>query len=360
MAGFDLDATIARVTPPLVSARAAAAARQATLTKPPGSLGRLEELSVWLAEVRDRARPRIEQPTLILAAADHGIARRGVSAYPPDVTAQMVANFAAGGAAVNVLARGAGVRVQVVNAGIAAPLPPLSGVVDRSHGSGTADFSTRPAMTIAAARSCVEVGITQATAAIDDGADLLLVGEMGIGNTSAAAAIAAVYTGLPVAAVTGRGTGVSDDRYAQKVALIEQALALHRPDPTDPLGVLAAVGGFEIGVLCGVMLGAAAWRAPTVLDGFITTASALLAVALCPEVGAWLLASHRSVEVGHAAALDVLGLEPLLDLRMRLGEGTGAVLAVPILRSAAAILDEMATFAEAGVSGADDAVSPGE
>jgi nicotinate-nucleotide--dimethylbenzimidazole phosphoribosyltransferase len=346
--------TIARIGPPSEAARRAARARQETLTKPPGSLGRLEELAVWLAGVRDEARPQVRAPVVVLAAADHGVARQGVSAYPSEVTGQMVANFVRGGAAVNVLARAAGARVIVVDAGVAALPGGLTGVLRRPHGPGTADMSTGPAMTRAVAEACVIAGIDIAMEALAAGADLLAAGEMGIGNTTAAAAITAVYTGLPAEAVTGRGTGVSDDRYRHKVSVVRRALNLHRPDPADPLGVLAAVGGFEIGVLVGVMLAGAGGRVPVLVDGFITTAAALLAVALCPAVRDFLLAAHRSAETGHGAALDALGLTPLLDLGLRLGEGTGALLALPLLDAAARLLDEMATFAEAGVSGTDE------
>jgi len=350
-----IDETIARIGPPSDASRQAARDRQAALTKPPGSLGRLEELAVWLAGVRGQDRPKVQAPVLVLAAADHGVARQGVSAYPSEVTAQMVANFDRGGAAVNVLARGAGARVIVVDAGVAALPDGLRSIVRRPHGAGTADFTLGPAMPRAVAESCVVTGIDVAMEALAAGADLLAVGEMGIGNTTTAAAITAVYTGLPADAVTGRGTGVTDERYQHKVEVVRRALTLHRPDAADALGVLAAVGGFEIGVLAGVMLAAAAQRVPVILDGFITTAAALLAVALCPEARGYLLASHRSAEAGHGAALDVLGLEPLLDLGLRLGEGSGALLALPLVTAAARLLDEMATFAEAGVSGADDA-----
>ena len=347
-----LERTVRRIAPPDEGAREAARGRQAQLTKPPGSLGRLEDLSIWLAGVRGEARTRLRRPVLILAAADHGVARRGVSAYPSEVTAQMVANFAAGGAAANVLARQAGARVVIVDAGVAIPLGDLPGVLRRSHGVGTADLSAGPTMSRETAIACIETGIELAEASVLDGADLLALGEMGIGNTTAAAAMTAAFTGLPAEAVTGRGTGVTDERHAYKVAVIRDALALHRPDPMDSIGVLAAVGGFEIGVLGGAMLAAAAARVPVVLDGFITTAAALVATGLAPELRHYLLASHRSAEIGHGAALDLLGLVPLLDLGLRLGEGTGALLALPILDAAARLLDEMATFADAGVSGA--------
>lgn len=348
-----ITATADAIRSPSAQVRAAALARQATLTKPPGSLGRLEELSAWLASVQGQERPDIQRPVVLLIAADHGVARRGVSAYPSEVTAQMVANFLAGGAAVNVLAREVGASVVVVDAGVAAPLPQSPTLLNRSHGPGTVDMTVGSAMARDVALACIADGIALAEAAIDEGADLILLGEMGIGNTTAAAAITSVYTGLPVRHVTGRGTGLDDAGFEAKVNLLEVALTLHAPDPADPVGALAAVGGFEIAMLAGVVVGSAARRVPVVLDGFITTAAALVADALAPELRGWLLAAHQSVERGHAAALHHLGLTPLLNLDLRLGEGTGALLAVPLLRAAARLLNEMATFSEAGVSQAD-------
>jgi nicotinate-nucleotide--dimethylbenzimidazole phosphoribosyltransferase len=337
------------------AAEHAARARQARLTKPPGSLGRLEELSVWLAGVRGHPRPRVEQPAIVVAAADHGVARSGVSAYPPEVTAQMVVNFLAGGAAINVLARQAGARLVVVDAGVATALPAHPALVSRRQGPGTRDISAGPAMSREQARGVIEAGIALVQELTAEGIDAIGVGDMGIGNTTPSAALVAAVTGLPARQVTGLGTGVTPERHAHKIAVVERALAINQPDPADGLGLLASVGGFEIGLLAGVMLGAAAHRVPVVLDGFITTAAALVARALCPDVAGCMLASHRSVELGHTAALDLLGLEPLLDLRLRLGEGSGAALALPMLRAAAAVLDEMATFDDAGVSDSDEA-----
>lgn len=350
-----LDTTIARITPLDDRAMAAARARQLQLTKPPGSLGRLEDLSMWLAGVRAAERPRVTAPVVVVAAADHGVAAAGVSAYPQAVTAQMVRNFLNGGAAINVLARQAGARVVVVDAGVLTDPGPHPELVSRRAGAGTADMCSGPAMAREVARRVVEDGIALALELAEQGCDALAVGDMGIGNTTAAAAVTAAITGQPPSAVTGLGTGITPERREHKVRVIEQALAVNRPDPADGLGVLAAVGGFEIGLLAGVILGGAARRLPVVVDGFITTAAALIAHALAPGATAYMLAAHRSVEMGHAAALAHLGLEPLLDLRLRLGEGTGAALALPILRAAAAVLDEMATFAEAGVSDSDEA-----
>ncbi|MFN8516767.1 MAG: nicotinate-nucleotide--dimethylbenzimidazole phosphoribosyltransferase [Chloroflexia bacterium] len=342
--------TVAAIGPLDAGAMAAATARQGQLTKPAGSLGRLEALSIQLAGITGRARPRFAQPAVIVMAGDHGVARRGVSAYPQAVTAQMVANFLAGGAAINVLARQVGARVVVVDAGVAAELPPHPELRARKVAPGTRDFAEGPAMTREEAVRAVAAGIEVVGATIDEGADLIGTGEMGIGNTTAASAIVAAITGRPVAEVTGRGTGVDDEGWRRKVAVIAGALALHRPDPGDPLGVLAAIGGFEIGGLAGVMLGAAARRVPVVLDGFIAGAAALVACGLAPALAPRLVAAHRSVEIGHGAALAHLGLVPLLDLDLRLGEGTGAALGMGLCAAACALLDEMATFGEAGVS----------
>ena len=336
------------------AARGAAIARQAELTKPAGSLGRLESLSIQLAGITGLLRPPTARRAVIVMAADHGIAREGVSAYPSEVTAQMVLNFAHGGAAVNVLARQAGARVVVVDMGVATRLPPLDGVLTRRIADGTRSFLREPAMDREQAEAAVLAGIAVVTAEIDAGLDLVATGDMGIGNTTASAAITAVITGRPPAEVTGRGTGLDDAALAAKVAVIERALALHRPDPADAIGVLAAVGGFEIGGLAGVMIGAAARRVPVIVDGFISGAAALIATGIEPAVRPYLVAGHRSVEAGHAAVLRHLELEPVLDLDLRLGEGTGAVLAFGIVEAAVRILDEMATFADAGVSSKEE------
>ncbi len=347
-----IEATIAAIPALDAAALAAATARQGRLTKPPGSLGRLETLAIQIAGITGQPRPRLARPAVIVLAADHGVARRGVSAYPQSVTAQMVANFLAGGAAINVLARQIGARIVVVDMGVAAELAPHPELLSRQIAPGTQDFAERPAMTRAEAERAVATGIAVVAATIDAGdagADLIGTGEMGIGNTTAASAIVAALTGQPVAAVTGRGTGVDDAGLRRKVAVIEGALALHRPDPADALDVLAKVGGFEIGGLVGVLLGAAARRVPVVLDGFIAGAAALLACRLAPALAPHLIAAHRSVEVGHGAALAHLRLTPLLDLDLRLGEGSGAALGMGLCRAACALLDEMATFGEAGV-----------
>jgi nicotinate-nucleotide--dimethylbenzimidazole phosphoribosyltransferase len=345
-----LDDTIAQITALDAAAMAAAGARQAQLTKPAGSLGRLEELAVQIAGITGQPRPSIQQPVVIVMAADHGVARQRVSAYSAEVTPQMVANFLHGGAAINVLARHVGVQIRIVDMGVGSAIAPHPALIDRKIAFGTHDFSIEPAMTRAQALQALESGIALAIDTIANGADLLATGDMGIGNSTPSSAIVAAITGQPVASVTGRGTGVDDAGLARKIAVIEAALALHTPRSTDALDVLAKVGGFEIGGLAGVMLGAAAKRVPVVIDGFISGAAALIATTLAPALRHYLIAGHRSVERGHAAVFAQLDLEPLLDLGMRLGEGTGAVLAQSLCVVACKTLHEMATFGEAGVS----------
>ena len=339
------------VIPPIdTAAEGQARARQDSLTKPPGSLGRLEALSIQLAGITGAARPSVARKAVIVMAGDHGVTAEGVSAYPAAVTPQMVLNFAQGGAAINVLARQAGARVVVVDVGVAADLGAPPGVLVRKVALGTANMAQGPAMTRAQAEAAVQVGLEVVAGEIERGLDLVATGDMGIGNTTASSAIVAAITGRLAALVTGRGTGVDDAGLARKIATIERALAVNRPDPHDALDVLGKVGGLEIGGLAGVMIGAAARRVPVVVDGFISGAAALIAVGLCPDVRPYLIAGHQSVELGHRVMLDHLGLQPLLALDLRLGEGTGAVLAFHLVEAAARILNEMATFAEAGVS----------
>jgi nicotinate-nucleotide--dimethylbenzimidazole phosphoribosyltransferase len=330
-----------------------AAARAAQLlldakTKPRGSLGRLEELACRLAAIYRSPQPSLPRKVVVVMAADHGVAAEGVSAYPAEVTAQMVRNFATGGAAVCVLARQAGAALRIVDMGTTGVAS--AHVLDRRLGPGTANFTRGPAMSRATAGRALDIGMRLSDELADEGFGLLAVGEMGIGNTTAASALTAVLTGRPVAKVTGRGTGIDEAAWRHKVVVIERALAVNRPDAADPLGTLAQVGGFEIAGLTGLMLGAAARGLPVLLDGFITGAAALAAAQLCPAVRAYLIASHRSVEPGHRLILDELGLRPLLDLDMRLGEGTGAVLAMHLAEAALRILSEMATFTAAGVT----------
>ncbi len=322
-----------------------------SLTKPPGSLGRLEELARRLAVIRGGTPPRVEHPVIFTFAADHGVAAEGVSAYPQSVTAQMVENFLRGGAAVNVLARDARARVVVADFGVANPVAQSEGLIECRLGPGTASMVRGPAMTREQALEALDVGARLAETAIGEGADLLGTGEMGIGNTTAASAITAAITGMPAETVTGRGTGIDEAAWRRKVEVVRRALEINGPDPADGLDVLAKVGGFEIGGLAGVILAGAAHRVPTVIDGFIATAAALVAVALAPAARGVLLAAHRSAEPGHAHALAHLGLTPYLDLSMRLGEGTGAALFIHLARAAARIYTEMATFKSAGVDG---------
>lgn len=335
-------------------AMAAARARHDTLTKPPGSLGRLEALAVQIAGMTANPRPRLPHKAVIVAAADHGVTTEGVSAYPAAVTGQMVRNFLAGGAAINVLARQAGARVVVVDFGVASPLPDDGRLVRRAIRPGTRNFAREPALTPGEVVAALEAGAAVLDDEAEAGLDLIATGEMGIGNTTAAAAVVAAFTGVAAARVVGRGTGLDDDAWRHKVEVVERALALHRPGRADALDVLSKVGGLEIAGLAGVIIAAAARRIPVVLDGYITAAAAMAAASLAPAAGAFLLPSHRSVEPGHQVALDALALEPLFDLHLRLGEGTGATLAFPLIDAALAVLDEMATFAEAGVSGPSD------
>jgi nicotinate-nucleotide--dimethylbenzimidazole phosphoribosyltransferase len=338
----------------VITAPPARAAREArrhldTLTKPPGSLGRLEDLAARLVALRGGP-PSLERPVVFTFAADHGVVAEGVSAYPPSVTAQMVENFLRGGAAVNVLARQAGARVIVADFGVAHPIGG-DGLVRCSLGAGTANMARESAMTRAQAERGIETGVQLAEAAVADGADLLVTGEMGIGNTTAASAITAAITGAPPDAVTGRGTGVDQSGWRRKVAVVGRALATNRPDPNDGLDVLTKVGGFEIAGLVGVILAGAARRVPVALDGFIAGAAALVATALAPGAVHAMFAAHRSAEPGHDVALAHLRLAPYLDLGLRLGEGTGAVLFVHLARAAARIYTDMATFKAAGVDG---------
>ncbi|MBI4589657.1 MAG: nicotinate-nucleotide--dimethylbenzimidazole phosphoribosyltransferase [Candidatus Rokubacteria bacterium] len=333
---------------PRLGARAQAHLDQ--LTKPPGSLGRLEELARRVVEITGKDPPSVKRPLIFTLAGDHGVVVEGVSAYPQVVTAQMVENFLRGGAAVNVLARHAGARVLVADLGVATPLPSHPALVVKKVAPGTANLARGPAMTRSQAIQAIESGIQLVDAEARTGCDLIGLGEMGIGNTTAASAITSVLTGVAPEAVTGRGTGIDEATWQRKVAVIRRALAVNQPDPTDGLDVLAKVGGFEIGGLVGVILSAAAARIPVVVDGFIAGAAALIAVTLKPEARPFLLASHCSAEPGHRVILGHLGLKPYLDLELRLGEGTGAALAFTLIQAAVKVYTEMATFKSAGVS----------
>lgn len=347
---LSIEATIDNIKQLDGAAMAKARKQQDILTKPAGSLGRLEDISVQLAGILGQAVPRIQDKVVILAAGDHGVAADGVSAYPQEVTAQMVMNFLQGGAAINVLARHAGARVVVIDAGVATAVPSHPDLISLKIGRGTASMANGPAMSPEQARRCIEEGIAIASKEIEKGADMVGTGDMGIGNTTAASAITSVICGKTPLKVTGLGTGISEEQRKHKAAIIEQAIEKNRIDPGDGLDVLAKVGGFEIGVLAGVILGTAALRKVVVLDGFISGAAGLIAYTLCPRVKEYIIAAHLSVEQGHISALKYLGLEPLLNLNMRLGEGTGAALAMTVIEGAARCLAEMATFGEAGVS----------
>ncbi len=283
-------------------------------------------------------------------AADHGVCAEGVSAYPQEVTAQMVANYLRGGAAINALARAGQIELKVVDVGVLAPLAAFDGLISRRAAASTRNFCLEPAMSEAEMHSALDTGIELASQAAAEGCDLLGFGEMGIGNTTSAAAMTAALTGDSVDRVVGRGTGIDDAGLARKRSAIERALALHAGQLQSPLGILQSVGGLEIAAMCGFCLGGAVSRRPVVVDGFIATAAAALAVRLCPAVGGYLIAAHQSVEQGHSSLLASMGLEPLLDLQMGLGEGTGAALAIGIVQAAVAAFTQMATFAGAGVS----------
>jgi len=345
-----LDSLISTIQPLDESAMLAARARQDTLTKPRGSLGRLEELSIQLAGMQANPLPTVERKAVIVMAADHGVASEGVSAYPAEVTAQMVLNFLRGGAAINVLARQAGARVTIVDIGVATEIEPEPGLVQCKVMRGTRSLAQGPAMTRQEAEQALQVGVDVLNKEAAQGLDLLATGDMGIGNTTPSSAIAALMTGLPVAQVVGRGTGIDDEGLKNKIKVIERALAVNRPNAGDALDVLHKVGGLEIAGLAGVMIAAAGKRIPIVVDGFISTAAAMIAVELAPRVREYLISAHQSVEKGHRAMLRHLGLTPLLDLNMRLGEGTGAALAFHLVEASTRILREMATFDEAGVS----------
>ena len=320
-------------------------------TKPRGSLGLLEALAVRIGDLQGVAVPPKPEAAIVVAAADHGVAVEGVSAYPQEVTAQMVANFAAGGAAINVLAREAGARLVVIDAGVAVPCEQPD-VRSLRFGAGSASIVRGPAMEREVAATAIEAGRSIAAELARDGIGLIAIGEMGIGNTTSAAALCAALLPAAPAAVCGRGTGLDDAGLARKIAAVERALEVNRVDPGDPIGGLAALGGFEIALLTGVILGCYSERVPVLLDGFITGASALVAARVEPRSVDAMIAAHRSPEPGHALVLEALRLEPLLDMQMRLGEGRGAALALPIVRSAFALLNEMASFEEAGVTDA--------
>lgn len=349
--GTTLDLTLSRIVAPDEACGDAAQLAFDHKTKPRGSLGRLEELARQVAAIRRQPRPAPEPAAIVVVAADHGIALEGVSAYPQEVTAQMVANFANGGAAICVLARAVGARLVVVDAGVREGFDNLS-VLNRRIGPGTANATQGPAMTREQAMLALETGIELAEGLAAEGIGLMALGDMGIGNTATSSAIVASLLGCDPQDVIGRGTGLDDQGLARKVAAVRRALAVNTPSPADPIGVLSAVGGFEHGVLAGLAIGAAAARVPVVLDGFVVGSAALLATRIAPAAIHAMIASHLSPEPGHAIVLDALGLRPLLDLRMRLGEGSGAALGLQLVNAALVLLRDMSTFEDAGVTDA--------
>jgi len=342
--------TISSIRPLDSEAMAAAQARQNSLTKPAGSLGRLESLSVQLAGIFRNPLPEINQKAVITMAGDHGVVASGVSAFPQEVTPQMVFNFLNGGAAINVLARHIGARISVVDMGVAYDFEPHPNLRIEKIAPGTQNIFSGPAMSAGQAAAAVAAGIRVVSAEIDAGLDIVGTGDMGIGNTTPSATVAAAFTGEDPASIVGRGTGVDDAGLQRKIEVVRTALQVNQPDPEDGLDVLARVGGFEIGGLAGVILGAAARGKAVMIDGFISTAAAMIAAALAPQVRDYLIAAHHSQEFGHSLMLEWLGLEPLVNLDFRLGEGTGAAIGISLAEAACKVLSEMATFAEAGVS----------
>lgn len=345
-----IDDTIANIRSLDEKAMGEAGKRQDSLTKPQGSLGRLESLSIQIAGIRGDPRPQIIHKVIFTLAGDHGVTREGVSAYPSEVTPQMVYNFLRSGAAINVLAGHVGARVVVADLGVASVLEKHPHLKDRKVGMGTQNMAKGPAMRREEAIRSIEAGIELVEEELVKGIDILGTGDMGIGNTTPSSAITASVTGADVAWVTGRGTGLDDEGWKRKVQVIQRVLEINRPDPRNAIDVLSKVGGFEIGGIAGVILAGARYRIPVVVDGFISGAAALIATSLSPQVKPYLIISHQSAEPGHRIILEHLGLEPLLALGLRLGEGTGAALGIFLAEASLKILNEMATFAEAGVS----------
>lgn len=323
------------------------------LAIPQGSLGELLNVAEQLAAIRQTLKPTVRNKTVVTMAGDHGVVEEGVSAFNQEVTPQMVANFVAGGAAINVLAGVAGARVVVADLGVAADLSKLAKegkIIDCKVDFGTRNMARGPAMTREQALQALEAGINIAGKLVEEGAELLATGDMGIGNTTPSSAILAVFSGHPLAEITGRGTGIGDEALQNKVRVIKKALELNKPDPKDPVDVLAKVGGFEIGGIAGLILGAAYYKVPVLIDGLISSAGALLAKNLAPASVDYMMGGHRSMEPGHIFMLEELGLRPLIDLNLRLGEGTGAALAMNIVEAAAQVIGKMATFEDAGVT----------
>lgn len=353
----ELQAAVSAIRPLDEQAMAKARNRINDLTKPQGSLGRMEDLAIQLAGIRGDLFPCGAAKRVVVMAADHGITAEGISAYPPEVTAQMVANFTGGGAAINVLARQAGIEVKVIDVGVSIDTA-LPGVKRVRIKAGTENFRRGPAMSRGEALQAIRAGIDCAEEAAGEGIMVLATGEMGIGNTTASSAVMAALTGYDTALVVGRGTGLDDQKLRHKEKIVAEALAMHRPDPADPLGVLSLVGGLEIAALTGLIIGGSRLRLPLVIDGFISGTAALAAVKINPLARHYLVPSHLSAEAGHALLMDYLGLKPYINMGMRLGEGTGAVLGMHLVEAAARITLEMATFSGAGVSNREEKVPP--
>jgi nicotinate-nucleotide--dimethylbenzimidazole phosphoribosyltransferase len=346
-----LKATLEKIKPIDTSSLDATQLRLDNLTKPKESLGRLEEFAKRIVAITGRRNPSLAKKVIITMAGDHGVTEEGVSAYPSAVTAQMVYNFLRGGAGVNVLSRHVGAEVVVVDMGVGEELEAHPDLIIKKIAKGTQNFAKGPAMTREQAIKSIETGIEIVEKIIKEkGVDIIGTGEMGIGNTTPSSAIAAVFTGKPIQDVTGRGTGIDDATYIRKVNVIQKAIEVNKPNPKDPIDVLAKVGGFEIGGLAGVTLAGVANKIPVVIDGFISTAAGLIAVEMKPEVKDYIFSAHASVEIGQRWILERMGLTPILNLNMRLGEGTGAVLAMSLIDAGVKILNEMASFDEAGVS----------
>ncbi|MGA2159282.1 MAG: nicotinate-nucleotide--dimethylbenzimidazole phosphoribosyltransferase [Dehalococcoidia bacterium] len=345
-----LEQIVKRVKPLDEAAMSAARQRQDQLTKPRGSLGVLEDLAVQIAGITGCPLPSIDDAVILTMAADHGVVSEGVSLYPQEVTRQMVFNFLNGGAAINVLARMVNARVVIVDMGVKGGFPPANGLQCKMIDFGTQNMCRGPAMTAGQARNSIQAGIDIVESEIDKGLDILATGEMGIGNTTAASAIISAVTRTPVSQVTGRGTGVGDEQLQHKIKIIEKALSINKPDPDNALDVLSKVGGFEIGGLAGAIIACAAHRIPVLVDGFISGSAALIAAGICPQARDYLIASHRSAENGHSVCLGYLKVSPLLDLSMRLGEGTGAAIGIFLAQAAVNLHTQMATFASANVS----------
>jgi nicotinate-nucleotide--dimethylbenzimidazole phosphoribosyltransferase len=352
-----LETVIERIQPVDPAWNDRARARQLELTKPPGSLGRLEEIANRLAAIQTTLSLSADRARIVVFAGDHGVCAEGVNPYPQAVTAQMVANFLRGGAAINALAAVARVELEIVDAGVAHEIKETGGLICRAVARGTKNFCVEPAMTRKQAVAALAIGIEMANRAAADGCTLLGAGEMGIANTTSASALTAALTGWEPEAVIGRGTGADDGCMARKRSAVERALTLHLNQVRTQLDLLARLGGFEIGAMCGLYLGAAANHCAVLVDGFIATAAAALAIRFKDTVRDYLFPAHRSTEPGHGPLIELIGHRPLLDLEMRLGEGTGAALAVPVIRAAVAAFTRMATFNSAGVSGASGEVS---